>query len=137
MDCHLCMQVHTAKQIQKMAEMKSHPSNQLVRSAQADWKPLVENGIQRAGIYVKVLRFDEATQRPPTFLLKFDAGAAYPAHHHPAGEEVFVLEGEVRFGPDPLNAGDYLYTAPGARHAVFSKTGCVMLFVVPEEVEIL
>jgi quercetin dioxygenase-like cupin family protein len=42
--------------------------------------------------------------------LKFDAGASYPAHDHPAGEEVFVLEGEVHFGPHRLTAGDYLYT---------------------------
>ena len=112
-------------------------SKQITNSNLTEWKPLVEGGVRTEGIYVKVLRFDAATQRPPTFLLKFDAGASYPNHNHPGGEEVFVLEGEVRFGPDQLNAGDYLYTPPGAKHPVFSKTGCVMLFVVPEEVEIL
>ena len=111
--------------------------NLLVQSSQVNWKPLVEEGVKTDGISVKILRFDEATQRPPGFLLKFEAGASYPNHHHPAGEEVFVLEGEVRFGPDQLNAGDYLYTAPGATHSVFSKTGCVMLFLVPEEVELI
>jgi quercetin dioxygenase-like cupin family protein len=111
--------------------------NQLVRSTQADWKQLVENDVKTDGIYIKILRFDEATQRPPTFLLKFEAGASYPNHNHPAGEEIFVLEGGIRFGPDQLNAGDYLYTAPGATHSAFSKTGCVLLFMVPEEVEIL
>jgi quercetin dioxygenase-like cupin family protein len=110
---------------------------QIIKSNKAEWKPLVEAGIKTDGIYVKILRFDEVTQRPPTFLLKFDAGASYPNHNHPAGEEVFVLEGEVRFGPDQLNAGDYLYTPPGAKHSVFSKTGCTMLFMVPEEVEVL
>ena len=117
--------------------MKANNMNQLIRSSQTDWKPLVEEGIKTDGISVKVLRFDEATQRPPTFLLKFKAGASYPNHNHPAGEEIFVLEGEVRFGPDQLNAGDYLYTVPGATHSAFSRTGCVMLFVVPEEVEML
>jgi len=110
---------------------------QITHSGLLDWKPLIENGIKTNGIYVKVLRYDEATKRPPTFMLKFDAGASYPNHNHPGGEEVFVLEGEVRFGPTPLNAGDYLYTPPGARHSVFSRNGCTMLFVVPEEVEIL
>lgn len=111
--------------------------NQLVRSQLAEWKPLVEKGVKTDDIYIKILRFDEATQRPPTFLLKFEAGASYPNHNHPAGEEVFVLEGEIRFGPDHLTAGDYLYTAPGATHSAFSKTGCVLLFMVPEEVELL
>ena len=110
---------------------------QIVQSKQINWKPLVEDGVKTDGIYVKVLRFDQATHRPPTFLLKFDAGASYPNHIHPAGEEAYVLEGSVRFGPNELTAGDYLYTPPGEKHAVFSKAGCVMLFVVPEEVEIV
>ncbi|MEO7308380.1 MAG: cupin domain-containing protein [Ferruginibacter sp.] len=117
--------------------MKTINMNQLVHSNQADWKALIEEGINTNGIFVKPLRFDEATKRAPTFLLKFEAGASYPNHDHPAGEEIFVLEGEVRFGPDQLHAGDYLYTAPGTTHSAFSKTGCVMLFVVPEEVEVL
>jgi quercetin dioxygenase-like cupin family protein len=107
-----------------------------VKSAELTWKPLVETGVKTDGIYVKVLRFDEATKRPPTFLLKFDPGASYPNHIHPAGEEVYVLEGEVRFAGDQLKAGDYLYTPPGAMHPVYTKTGCVMLFNVPEEVVI-
>jgi anti-sigma factor ChrR (cupin superfamily) len=109
----------------------------IVQSTVTEWKPLTEEGVNTAGIYVKILRFDSIGQRPPTFLLKFDAGASYPNHRHPGGEEVFVLEGEVRFGPHHLKKGDYLYTAPGDTHSVFSKSGCEMLFVVPEEVEIL
>jgi quercetin dioxygenase-like cupin family protein len=111
-------------------------SLQITRSA-ADWKPLAEPGVKTDGISVKVLRVDPSTGRAPTFMLKFAPGASYPNHNHPAGEEVYVLEGEVRFGPNQLNAGDYLYTPPGATHSVFSRTGCVMLFMVPEEVEIL
>lgn len=110
---------------------------QITRNDSPGWSPLVEDGIKREGVYVKALRFDETTQRPPTFLLKFDAGASYPNHRHPAGEEIYVLEGEVRFGSDNLQAGDYLYAPPSSTHSAFSKTGCTMLFVVPEEVEIL
>ena len=73
---------------------------QITKTSQTEWKPLVEEGVKTKGIYVKILRFDEAAKRPPTFLLKFDAGASYPNHNHPGGEEVFVLEGEVRFGPN-------------------------------------
>jgi quercetin dioxygenase-like cupin family protein len=112
-------------------------SLQITKSTEFDWKPLIEDGVKTNGIFVKALRFDEAAKRAPTFLLKFEPGASYPNHNHPAGEEVFVLEGEVRFGPNRLQAGDYLYTPPGATHSVHSKTGCTMLLVVPEEVEIL
>ncbi len=102
-----------------------------------EWKPLVEQGVKTDGIFVKILRFDDEEQRPPSFLLRFDAGASYPNHNHPGGEEVFVLEGSVRFGKIQLEKGDYLYTPPNETHSVFSKTGCTMLFVVPAEVEIL
>jgi quercetin dioxygenase-like cupin family protein len=110
---------------------------QLTKTNETELKPLIEEGIKTDGIYVKVLRYDEETNRPPTFMLKFEAGASYPNHNHPAGEEAFILEGEVRFGPDQLVAGDYLYTPPGAKHSVFSKTGCKMLLIVPEEVGVL
>lgn len=119
-----------------MTEFHSAESEvQLVRTSSSDWRPLNEPGV--SGISVKVLRFDKGAGRAPTFLLKFEPGATYPAHDHPAGEEVFVLEGEVTFGPHHLKAGDYLYTPPGGKHAVWSKQGCVMILCVPEEVVIL
>ena len=109
----------------------------IIHSNSRGWVPLVESGVKTEGIFVKGLRFDESAQRSPTFLLKFEPGASYPNHNHPAGEEVFILEGEVRFGSNQLTPGDYLYTPPGEKNSVFSRTGCVMLFVVPQEVEIV
>jgi quercetin dioxygenase-like cupin family protein len=108
---------------------------QLVRSHQVEWKQLAEPGV--SGVWVKVLRFDEGTRRAPTILLKFDAGATYPAHNHPGGEEIFVIEGDVKLGNDRLSAGDYLYTPRQGKHAVWSEGGCVLLVNVPQEVEIL
>src|SRR5437763_779553 len=105
--------------------MKETTENQLVRSHQVEWKPLPEPGI--SGIFVKVLQFDNETKRAPTFLLKFEAGAAYPAHNHPGGEEIYVLEGDIKLGKDHLYAGDYLYTVPDGKHAVRSINGCVVL----------
>jgi anti-sigma factor ChrR (cupin superfamily) len=119
-------------------EIKVRPNsklNQLVRSATVDWQPLAEPGV--AGVYVKVLRFDEATGRAPTILLKFEPGATYPSHVHPGGEEIFVLEGDIHLGKDHLLAGDYLYTAPNNVHAVRSEGGCVVLVNVPRAVQVI
>lgn len=110
--------------------MANKSENQLVRSQQIDWQPLPEEGI--TGIYVKVLQYDQETSRAPTILLKFVPGATYPAHTHPGGEEVFVLEGEITLGGDHLVAGDYLYTAPNNNHAVRSDTGCIVLLKAPQ-----
>lgn len=58
-------------------------------------------------------------------------------HNHPGGEEIYVLEGDIRLGKDQLQAGDYLYTAPDNKHAVRSEGGCMVLVIVPEVVEVL
>lgn len=108
--------------------------NQLTRSSEIEWKPLGEENAD--GIFVKSLLFDEAAKRSTTILLKFEAGADYPLHNHPAGEEIFVLEGDIKLGKDELFAGDYLFTAAGNKHRVSTRTGCVILLKAPEEVEI-
>lgn len=115
--------------------MNEENTNQLVRSEKIEWKPLPEPNA--AGVFVKVLQFDKKTKSAPTFLLKFEAGAGYPAHNHPAGKEIFVLEGDIRLGKDYLRAGDYLYTVPHGKHAVRSENGCIVLVKTPEAVEIL
>jgi quercetin dioxygenase-like cupin family protein len=109
--------------------------NQLVKTNEIEWKPLNEQGV--SGVFVKSLLFDEATNRSPTILLKFEAGAKYPLHNHPAGEEIFVLEGDIHIGKDHLFAGDYLFTAPNNLHAVRTSGGCVLLLKAPQEVEII
>ena len=115
--------------------MKQEMANQLVRSREIEWKPLPEPDSE--GVFVKVLQFDKEAKRAPTFLLKFEAGATYPPHNHPGGEEIFVIEGDIRLGKDHLYAGDYLYTAPDGKHAVRSEGGCVVLVKTPQAVEIL
>lgn len=100
------------------------------------WIPLVEEHIDTAGLYYKSLRRDEAADRSPTILLKFDAGASYPHHAHPGGEELFILEGEITVGDHRLTAGDYLYAAPGSEHDVRSDSGCILLAIIPQEVRL-
>lgn len=115
--------------------MKQTNQNQFIRSSEIEWKPLPEEGI--TGIYVKSLLFDDEAKRSPTILLKWDAGAKYPLHDHPAGEEIFVLEGDIHVGNVHLFAGDYLFTAPNNLHAARTDGGCVMLLKAPQEVEII
>jgi len=108
----------------------------LVKTNTSEWKPLVEKNVNTKGIYVIPLRRNE-TGRAPSFMLKFEAGSSYPYHNHPAGEELFVLEGSCFINETKIEKGDYLYTPPGAKHSVRSETGCILLFIVPSEVEII
>ena len=116
--------------------MNTNIQEYIVKTNSTDWKPLIEEGVNTKGIFIKTLRFDGAG-RPPSFLLKFEKGASYPYHNHPAGEELFVLEGSCIIEGTVLKEGDYLYTPPSFKHSVATETGCVLYFIVPEEVEIL
>ncbi|MGM1429898.1 cupin domain-containing protein [Sphingobacterium lactis] len=109
----------------------------VANTSSMDWKPLVEDNVDTRGIFYKVLHYDEEQQRPTTFILKFDEGASYPLHIHPGGEEAFILEGEAYFNETKLIKGDYLFTPKNYKHSVRSETGCQILFIVPEEVEIV
>ncbi len=117
--------------------MNNQITNYITKSSQTEWAPLIEEGVDTNGVFVKVLRYDEKNKRAPTILLKFEAGSSYPCHNHPDGEELFVMEGDATLESTTLSAGDYLYTPPNFKHSVTSKNGCVLLFMIPEEVEIL
>jgi quercetin dioxygenase-like cupin family protein len=102
----------------------------LVHSQDADWK------FSAPGVSKKILRYDEPTGEM-TLLLKFDPDSTYPAHNHPAGEEIFILEGDLRVGRDELGAGDYLYTPPNGKHAVSSRNGCLLFIRLAKPIELL
>lgn len=117
--------------------MKTSIADYIVKTSQAEWTPLKEEGINTDGIFVKVLRYDEAQQRSPSILLKFEPGTRYPYHNHPGGEELFVMKGSCFVNDTELHAGDYLYTPKDFKHFVKSDTGCELMLMIPKEVEIL
>jgi quercetin dioxygenase-like cupin family protein len=103
----------------------------VVRNADGEWRPAKTPGLE-----VKLLRRDKATEES-SFLIRLAPGARIPAHDHPAGEELYVLEGDFHVGPESLGPGDYLYTPANGIHAAHSKGGCVVLVVLPKPVRIL
>lgn len=117
--------------------LSSTMENYISRTNSSEWKPLKENGVDTTGLYVKTLRYNPQQHRSPAIILKFEPGASYPYHNHPAGEEIFLLKGSCLVNDSILKEGDYLYTPPGFKHGVKSETGCEMLLLIPEEVEIL
>lgn len=109
----------------------------ITKSNVLKWTPLVENGVHYDGISVKSLYFDPSTNRSKSIILKFEKGASYPYHIHPAGEEILVLEGSCTVNQEVLSEGDYLYTPPKGKHSVSTKTGCTLFLSVPEEVVLI
>jgi len=103
----------------------------VVESAGGQW-----HGTKLPGVSYKTLR-EGAKRGAGTFLIRMEPSTSYPAHVHPGGEEVWVVEGAMTVGGDDLAVGDYLYTPPGGSHAARTAEGCLFLVVLPEPIEIL
>lgn len=63
-----------------------------------------------------------------TSLVRYEPHSSFPAHDHPAGEEILVLEGVFSDEHGDWPAGTFLLNPEGFRHAPFSEPGC-LLFV--------
>lgn len=89
-----------------------------------------------AGVQWKKLRYDRATGESAV-LLRFEAGARYDAHRHPAGEQYLVLEGSLRDGADTWGPGSYVHHPPGSVHAPSSDDGCIVFVTLPKPIEVV
>jgi anti-sigma factor ChrR (cupin superfamily) len=63
-----------------------------------------------------------------TSFVKFAPDSFFPAHQHPQGEELYVLEGVFSDENGDYPAGTYIRNPPGSDHSPFTKEGC-RLFV--------
>lgn len=61
-----------------------------------------------------------------TSVVRYPAGARFPAHDHPQGEEILVLEGVFSDEHGDWPQGTYLLNPEGFRHAPFSEQGCTL-----------
>ncbi len=58
--------------------------------------------------------------------MRYEPRSKFPAHDHPDGEEILVLEGVLSDEHGDWPAGTFLLNPEGFRHAPFSKPGCVL-----------
>ena len=61
-----------------------------------------------------------------TSVVRYEPASRFPAHDHPAGEEILVLEGVFSDEHGDWPAGTFLLNPEGFRHAPFSESGCVL-----------
>lgn len=88
-----------------------------------DWVASPADGVER----VPLERLSPESGHKTSFV-RFSPGSYFPAHAHPLGEEIFVLDGVFsdQYGDYP--AGTYLRNPPGSSHQPFTREGC-LLFV--------
>lgn len=78
------------------------------------------------GVQRRMLDRIGGEQARATSIVRYAPNTHFAAHCHDFGEEILVLDGELRdeFGHYP--AGAYLMNPPGSSHAPYSETGCTL-----------
>jgi anti-sigma factor ChrR (cupin superfamily) len=71
-----------------------------------------------------------------SFLMRFEPGSRSPAHDHPGGEEIYVVQGSGRLDDLEFGPGDYIYTPPGEAHTLHAHDTVVIHVNLPQPVVI-
>ncbi len=98
-----------------------------LRPEDQEWVTSPADGVSR----VHLERVAEESGHTTSFV-KFAPGSYFPQHTHPAGEEIFVLEGVFSDENGDYPAGTYIRNPPGSCHQPYTKKGC-KLFVKLEQ----
>ena len=92
----------------------------VVDTTTADWRPGSAPGLS-------VLTLYEDDRHPETMrLVRFAPDTAFREHDHPGGEEIFVIDGDVKDEHGQYEAGSWVRYPPGSRHSVSSEAGCTL-----------
>ncbi|MCB9959017.1 MAG: cupin domain-containing protein [Rhodospirillaceae bacterium] len=86
-----------------------------------EWAPSPLPGVDR-----RRLEREAAEHGRATSIVRYQPGASFSEHLHPAGEEYLVLDGTFSDGDGDFSAGWYVRNPPGSRHAPFSRGGCTL-----------
>lgn len=100
------------------------------RLDELEWEAFLP-GIDRHWLY------SVSADGPAAALLRFEPGAAVPLHEHRGYEHIFVLKGSQTDENGTAAVGSLLVHAPGTRHRVASKEGCVVLAIYEKPVKFL
>jgi anti-sigma factor ChrR (cupin superfamily) len=94
----------------------------VVATAAMDWQRSPAPGVWR-----KRLELQGATEcGRVTSIVRYDPGSRFPAHEHPDGEEILVLDGVFADEHGSYPAGTFLLNPQGFRHAPRTDDGCVL-----------
>lgn len=91
-------------------------------SARMAWTPSPSGTVWRKRVHL--VGSPESGQ--VTSIVRYEPNATFPAHDHPEGEEILVLDGVFSDEHGHWPAGTYLLNPEGFRHAPFSEPGCVL-----------
>ena len=103
----------------------------IAHSEEISWRTMAP------GISYKPL-YRDADRKSDTMLVRMDAGARYPSHHHVQVEELFLLSGDLHVEGQVMYAGDYCRASLGSVHdQSYTDSGCVFLLLASPDNQVL
>lgn len=78
------------------------------------------------GIDRRMIERDGAEVARATSIVRYAAGTQFPCHSHGLGEEILVLEGDLRDENGIYEAGTFIKNPPGSHHAPGTRHGCTL-----------
>lgn len=78
----------------------------------------------------------DSPAEPAAAFIRYEPGAAVPAHHHHGYEHIFVLQGAQADDHGEYVAGSCLISPPGTAHRITSERGCLVLALWNRPVEV-
>jgi anti-sigma factor ChrR (cupin superfamily) len=92
-----------------------------MHGASMDWIQSPTPGVERRMLF----RIGDEKARA-TSIVRYAPGSVFPAHGHPGGEEILVLDGVFQDESGDYPAGSYMRNPPGTRHTPASAQGCLI-----------
>lgn len=102
----------------------------VIRSQDQAWQDSPAAGVQRIP-----LERENAESGHVSSIVQYAAGSKFSQHSHPAGEEIYVLEGVFSDEHGDYPAGTYIRNPAGSKHAPFSKDGCTLFVKLNQFIE--
>lgn len=94
----------------------------VIDSTRMPWQPSPSATVWRKRLHL----YGAAESAQVTSIVRYEAGATFPVHDHPAGEEILVLDGVFSDEHGDWSRGCHLLNPEGFRHAPYSQEGCVI-----------
>ena len=91
-------------------------------TAAMEWAPSPSGTVWRKRVHL--VGAPESGQ--VTSIVRYEPDASFPAHDHPGGEEILVLDGVFSDEHGDWPAGSYVRNPPTSRHVPGSEPGCVI-----------
>lgn len=101
-----------------------------IRETERDWQPSGYAGVELCPLHGNDVGGGAV-------LIRARAGARFPAHDHPGGEDALLLEGSLRLGSIHLAPGDYLWSGPGDVHDLEALEDSLLFASSPRGIEII